>query len=398
MRFRIPAFVVVAVAASFIACFDKSNPTAPSDDNSLNWRLSGASTTAVRLQSITVSPAADTIAVAGTTQLTATANPPTSVTFVWTSSKPAIATVDQNGLVTGVAVGRTTISAKAGGKTGRSTITVVAAPPPPPPPPPPGVVMVGAGDIASCSSTGDEATANLLDNIAGTVYTLGDNVYDSGTATEFTNCYEATWGRHKSRTKPSPGNHDYVTGGAAGYFGYFGASAGDPSTGYYSYDLGDWHIVVLNSNIARGAGSAQEQWLRADLAASTKTCTLAYWHHPRFSSGSGHGDDTSVQALWQALYDANADVILGGHDHDYERFAPQTPTGAADATRGIREFVVGTGGRSHYALGTLKANSQVFNGDTFGVLKLTLSAGSYAWQFVPVAGGTFSDPGTGNCH
>jgi hypothetical protein len=258
--------------------------------------------------------------------------------------------------------------------------------------------MVGAGDIAGCSTLGDEATANLLDGIDGTVYTLGDNVYDSGTPAEFTNCYEPTWGRHKSRTRPSTGNHDYLTPGAAGYFGYFGASAGDPSTGYYSYDLGDWHIIALNSSIARDAGSTQEQWLRADLAASTKTCTLAYWHHPRFSSGSGHGSDISVGALWQALYDANADVILSGHDHDYERFAPQNPNGLADTARGIREFVVGTGGRSHYGLGSLKANSEVFNGDTFGVLKLTLSAGAYAWQFVPVAGGTFTDSGTGSCH
>ena len=258
--------------------------------------------------------------------------------------------------------------------------------------------MVGAGDVASCSSSGDEATANLLDTIDGTVFTVGDLAYDNGTAAEFTNCYDPSWGRHKSRTKPSPGNHEYNTAGATGYYGYFGAAAGDPAKGYYSYDLGDWHIIVLNSNIARSAGSTQEQWLRADLAASTKTCTLAYWHHPRFSSSAVHGNDVSVQPFWQALYDANADVILSAHDHSYERFAPQDPTGGADATRGIREFIVGTGGRSHYALGTVKVNSQVYNGDTYGVMKLTLSAGSYAWQFVPVAGGTFTDSGTGSCH
>ena len=258
--------------------------------------------------------------------------------------------------------------------------------------------MVGAGDIAGCSTSGDEATALLLDGIAGTVFTLGDNAYDSGSTTEYNNCYHPTWGRQKARTKPVPGNHEYVTANAAGYFGYFGSAFGTSTTGYYSYDLGDWHIVALNSSVAHEAGSAQEQWLRADLAASTKTCTLAYWHHPRFSSGAGHGNDASMQPVWQALYDANADVILSGHDHDYERFAPQTPSGVADATRGIREFVVGTGGRSHYGLGTLKANSQVFNGDTFGVLKLTLSAGTYAWEFVHVDGGTFADSGTGSCH
>ena len=258
--------------------------------------------------------------------------------------------------------------------------------------------MVGAGDIASCSSTGDEATANLLDGIAGTVVTLGDNVYDNGTITEYNNCYNPSWGRHKARTKPSAGNHEYNTPGAVGYYEYFGAAAGDPAKGYYSYDLGDWHIVVLNSNIAREAGSAQEQWLLQDLAASGRSCTLAYWHHPRFNSGASHGNNTTVQALWQALYDLNADVILNGHEHTYERFAPQTPAGVADPARGIRQFIVGTGGRSHYTLGTLQPNSQVFNGSTYGVLKLTLSAGSYSWQFVPVVGASFTDSGTTSCH
>jgi hypothetical protein len=301
-----------------------------------------------------------------------------------------VASVTQSGLVTGVAAGSATVTASVGTKSGSSTITVTTTPPP--------VVFVGAGDIASCSSTGDEATALLLDNIAGTVFTAGDNAYESGTPSEFTSCYDPTWGRHKARTFPAPGNHDYNTPGATGYYGYFGSSAGDPSKGYYSYDLGSWHIVALNSNVDHSTGSAQEQWLKADLAASTKSCTLAYWHHPRFSSGAEHGNDPSVQPLWQALYDANADLILSGHDHDYERFAPQTPVGVADPARGIREFVVGTGGRSHYALGTLKANSEVFNGTTFGVLKLTLSSGSYSWQFVPVAGETFTDSGTGDCH
>jgi len=238
----------------------------------------------------------------------------------------------------------------------------------------------------------------LLDAIAGTVFALGDNAYVSGTATEYANCYDPTWGRHKARTKPAPGNHDYATAGAAGYFGYFGAVAGDPTKGYYSYDLGDWHVIALNSNLSMSVGSTQEQWLAADLAASTKSCTLAYWHHPRFSSGTTHGSDSRSQAIWQDLYNAGAELIVVGHEHNYERFAPQTPAGVADPARGIREFVAGTGGESHYPFGTPIANSEVRNSTTFGVLKLTLSAGAYSWAFVPVAGSTFTDSGSGTCH
>nr|MBA3342533.1 metallophosphoesterase [Gemmatimonadaceae bacterium] len=269
---------------------------------------------------------------------------------------------------------------------------------PPPPPPPGDVTIIAAGDIADCNNTNDDATATLVDNIPGTVLVLGDNAYESGTKTEYDTCYNPNWGRSKDRTKPSPGNHEYQTAGAAGYYEYFGAAAGDPAKGYYSFDLGAWHIIALNSSLSVTAGSAQEVWLRADLAASTRACTLAYWHHPRFSSGSVHGNNSNMQPLWQALYDANADVVLGGHDHIYERFAPQTPTGVSDATRGIREFVVGTGGRGHYGLGTLKANSQVFDATSFGVLKMTLSATGYSWEFVPVAGATFTDSGSGACH
>jgi hypothetical protein len=261
-------------------------------------------------------------------------------------------------------------------------------------------VLVGAGDIATCSRTDDEVTANLLDTIPGTVFTAGDNVYSDGTATEFSNCYNPSWGRHKARTRPAPGNHDYHTTGATGYYNYFGAAAGDPKKGYYSYDLGAWHVVVINSNCSEvggcQAGSAQEQWLRADLTAHPATCTLAYWHHPLFSSGQ-HGNDTEMRPIWQALYDARADVVINGHDHDYERFAPQNPAGQADASRGIREFVVGTGGAGLRAVGSGIANSQVRNGDTNGVLKLTLHPTSYDWQFVPEAGKTFTDAGTAAC-
>ena len=382
---------VIGVATLAVACYDKTSPTAPGGGDSIDLATQQAGAT-TKINSVTVTPSSASVVAGQTVQLTATSKPAKAASFAWATSNQSVATVSQSGLVSGVSAGTATITASAAGKTGSSTITVTAAPPPG------SVVFVGAGDIASCSSTGDEATANLLDNIAGTVFTLGDNAYESGTSTEFTNCYNPSWGRHKNRTRPSPGNHDYVTAGAAGYYGYFGSNAGDPAKGYYSYDLGDWHIIALNSTVARNAGSAQEQWLRADLAANTKACTLAYWHHPRFSSGFEHGNDTSVQDLWQALYDYNADLILSGHDHDYERFAPQTPTGVADATRGIREFIVGTGGRSHYSLGTLKANSQVFDGTTYGVLKLTLGSGGYDWDFAHVAGASFSDAGSGSCH
>ena len=262
------------------------------------------------------------------------------------------------------------------------------------------VVMVGAGDIAHCSTTTDEATAKLLDGISGTVFTLGDNAYNSGTSAEFANCYNPTWGRHKARTKPSVGNHEYLTSGASGYFNYFGAAAGDPKKGYYSYDRGAWHVVVLNSNcsnVSCAVGSPQEQWLRADLAAHPNKCTLAYFHAPLYSSGQ-HGNSTSVRPFWEALYKANADVVLSGHDHNYERFAPQNPYGAFDSARGIREFVVGTGGTYLRPFGTIKPNSQSRNASTPGVLKLTLNSGGYAWKFVPVASKTFTDSGTASCH
>ena len=262
-----------------------------------------------------------------------------------------------------------------------------------------GVVFVGAGDISDCGNDNDEATAKLLDVIPGTVFTLGDNVYSGGTAAQFAQCYDPTWGRHKARTKPAPGNHDYHVSGAADYFAYFGDLAGPAGRGYYSFDLGDWHIISLDSEISMSAGSAQETWLRADLAASTKQCTLAYWHKPRFSSGTNHGSLSSAQPLWQALYDFHAELILNGHEHNYERFAPQTPTGAADPTNGIREIISGTGGESHYNdEGTPLPNSEVFNGTTYGVLELTLGSGTYSWQFIPIAGQTFTDSGTGTCH
>jgi hypothetical protein len=262
------------------------------------------------------------------------------------------------------------------------------------------VVLVGAGDIASCGSSGDEATADLLDGIAGTVFTGGDNAYDGGTAAEFADCYGPTWGRHRDRTLPVPGNHDYVTSGAAGYFGYFGAAAGDPAEGWYATDLGAWRIYALNSDCwAIGgceAGSAQERWLRDELASNPRPCVLAIWHHPRFSSGD-HGSDPMTSALWRALDDAGAEIVVNGHDHDYERFAPQDANGTADPG-GIVEYVVGTGGRSHYAFGQPIANSLVRDNTAFGVIRFDLDAGGWTSTFVPVAGATFTDSASGACH
>jgi hypothetical protein len=274
-------------------------------------------------------------------------------------------------------------------------------------------VFVGAGDIASCASTGDEATANLLDDIVAkapsttTVFTTGDDAYESGTDTEFASCYNPTWGRHQARTRPTVGNHEYYsTANASGYFGYFGSilsAAGDTGQGYYSYDLGSWHMIALNSNCSFvggcASGSAQEQWLKADLAAHSNTCTLAYWHHPRFSSKLSSGGNSSVKPFWDALYAAKADVVLNGHVHNYERFAPQTPSGGADPAQGIREFVVGTGGKSlNTFTKTTVANSQVRQANAYGVLKLTLHPTSYDWQFVTAPGGTVADSGSGSCH
>lgn len=258
-----------------------------------------------------------------------------------------------------------------------------------------GAVLVGAGDIGHCFTAGDEITAALLDNIPGTVFTVGDNVYPDGTTTDFQKCYDPSWGRHKARTRPSPGNHDYHTPGAAGYFSYFGSNAGPEGRGYYSYNLGGWHIISLNSNIAADSGSAQMQWLREDLAANRTNCALAYWHNPVFSSGK-HGSHPRMAAAWEVLDVAGVDVVVNGHDHNYERFAPQTSTGAA-APNGVRQFVVGTGGSWLVRLGTVKPNSEVRNSTTFGVLKLTLNTTSYDWVFATRPGATFRDSGTAPC-
>jgi hypothetical protein len=266
-------------------------------------------------------------------------------------------------------------------------------------PPAANPVLVGAGDISRCDSDADSATARLLDGIAGRVFAAGDNAYPSGSSTNYRDCYGPTWGRWTSRTSPVPGNHEYETRGAAGYFAWFGARAGDPATGWYAYDLGTWRIYSLNSNCADvgcGPTSNQVGWLKADLSSHPRACVAAVWHHPRFSSGE-HGNSTLVADLWKTLEAAGAELVLNGHDHDYERFAPQTADGTP-AADGLREFVVGTGGTPLRAFGSPKPNSVVRSSSAHGVLKLTLRAGGYDWAFVPVAGESFTDRGSGTCH
>ena len=268
-------------------------------------------------------------------------------------------------------------------------------------------VLVGAGDIAGCSSlAGAEATAKLIGQIPGTVFAAGDLAYDRGTVEEFSKCYDSTWGKFKDRTRPVPGNHEYYSQGGQAYFAYWGDRAGPKFKGYYSFELGSWHVVALNTNCDApgvggcGAGSPQEQWLKGDLAAHAKSCVLAYGHHALYSSGvlKKHALHPELRDLWRDLYAAHAALILAGHEHSYERFAPQNPDGAADGANGIREIVVGTGGRSHDPLGLPLANSEVRNADTFGVIKLTLSPEKYKWEFVPVNGEEgFHDAGAGVC-
>jgi alkaline phosphatase len=263
------------------------------------------------------------------------------------------------------------------------------------------VTLVGAGDISRCDNSHDTATARLVASIPGTVFTAGDNAYKEGSLYQFRHCYDPTWGRFKARTKPSVGNHEYRTPGADGYFDYFGAAAGERGKGYYSYDRGAWHIIVLNSMCAYVRGGCEPTspmitWLKNDLAAHPTRCTLAYFHKPLFSSGYSRGNPV-VKPLWDVLYAAHADVVISGHDHVYERFARQTPSGAK-SKRGIREFVVGTGGAELGGFNYTARHSQVRNANTYGVLKLRLAPTSYGWRFVHVAGKSFTDYGSTPCH
>ena len=269
--------------------------------------------------------------------------------------------------------------------------------------PPEAITLVGAGDIANCliaGGSGAIATARLLDQIPGTIITLGDHAYQSGTAEEFRDCYGPRWGRFKDRTRPSPGNHDYLTNNGQAYFDFFGDAAGPKGRGYYSYDLGPWHIISMNSTVDASGRSEQMKWLKDDLAAHHTTCMLAYWHIPVFSSGP-HGQDLREAArmldVWHVLYENGVDVVINGHDHDYERFAPQDPAGRADDARGIREFVAGTGGAELRTFPTIRPNSIVRASVAHGVIRFTLHKSSYDWRFISTTG-EFSDSGSGACH
>jgi hypothetical protein len=270
----------------------------------------------------------------------------------------------------------------------------------------------GSGTSGSCRQ---RAVSDLVlsDPDVDAVAALGDVQYYCGGAAAFAASYDVSWGRFRSLTRPAVGNHEYIrdpgttsatdcdtTGRAAGYFGYFGTAAGTPGQGWYSYDLGSWHVIALNSNCGDaggcGAGSPQDTWLQADLAAHPATCTLAYWHIPLWSSGGRAAPNSAT--FTSRLYAAGADIVLAGHDHVYERFAPQNPAGQADPARGIRAFVVGTGGANHTTITTVAPNSEVRNAATFGVLRLVLHPAGYDWRFVPEAGKTFTDAGTAACH
>ena len=288
-----------------------------------------------------------------------------------------------------------------GGATGTATPTAKPSATPPSIGDP---ILIGAGDICVTSVIKNaQATAALITARPNDiVFTLGDNSNESGTAAQYANCYATTWGAFLNRTRATVGNHDYMTSGAAPYYSYFGAAAGPAGKGYYSYSLANnWHVIVLNAMCSSvggcGVGSAQETFLRNDLAANAGKHVIAMWHIPSFSSGGTHGNNSNYAAWWQDLYAAHADLVLDGHDHDYERFALQSPSAQADPA-GIREFVVGTGGAGQRPMGTIRANSQVRSTGTFGVLELTLGAHSYSWQFIPVAGQTFTDSGMQATH
>jgi hypothetical protein len=265
-----------------------------------------------------------------------------------------------------------------------------------------GTAFVGAGDIASCASDRDSGTARLVGMLSGTVFTAGDTAYPEASAERIASCYEPTWGSFKARTRPAVGDEEYEAApDAAPYFDYFGPAAGTNRLGYYAYNVGSWRVYVLNSNcsfVACNAGSAQESWLRRNIAANPKRCSIAIWHHPRYSSAYANASNNSVQALWKAFADAGGDIVISGHDHDYERFGPMDGLGAASAT-GVREFVVGTGGSGlRSSMAPAIANSEVHQWTSYGVLRFVLGDGKYEWEFVPVAGQTFTDRGSGACH
>jgi len=306
----------------------------------------------------------------------------------WRSTNPLVANVDSGGLLVPKDTGDVLITATLDSL--RTEILVHIAPP----------TLVGAGDIAVAGGFA-EATAQLLDRIPGTVFTVGDNVYPIGLAEEWTALFAPTWGRHRGRMRPALGNHDYGNYerpvDASPYFDYFGSIAGDRSKGYYSYPIANWRVLVLNSEVPLNAGSPQELWLRGELAADTSLCTLAYLHRPLFGSGF-EGNHPKMRDAWVALHQSGVEIVIAGHDHDYERFAPQTPDGVADTDRGIRQFVVGTGGAALLPWRTIHGNSEARTNQNHGVLRLSLLRSGYRWEFVTAAGPTFADTGSGLCH
>jgi len=364
------------VTASTSACTDTTPPSTPT-----GLAQTGSSQTSV---SLSWTASTDNVGVTGYNVLRAGTLDGTSTGTSYTSSNLSCGTgysftvqaKDAAGNVSGQSSALTATTAAC--STGGSDPTIVAA-----------------GDICG-SATDCTPTANLIGQLNPTrVLTLGDNAYDAGTLNEYQTEYDPNWGKYNAKVSPAPGNHEYDTSGGSGYFAYFGAIV---PAAYYSYDVGTWHLISLNGELPADSGSAQETWLRNDLAAHPNRCVLAYWHEPRFSSGTTHGSEPYFQTLWQDLYNAHADVVLNGHEHNYERFAKQSPTGVADPN-GIREIISGTGGASHgYPFGTPLPTSEVRNDSTWGLTKLTLHPTGYDWQFVPIAGSTFTDSGSDTCN
>ncbi len=310
----------------------------------------------------------------------------------WASFDTRIATVNTSGVVTGHSVGDVQVVASYGGAAGAAVVSV-------------GEPVVATGDIARCGSTDDDATAAIVDTLDGVVLTAGDHAYEDGTIQEFEQCYDPSWGRHKARTRPVPGNHEYQTANAAGYFQYFdeilrpfGDAARDPARGYYTFDVGSWRIIALNSEVSTAETSAQLAWLKGVLATTTNKCVLAYWHRARYSSGAHHGSSPQLDPIWDTLFVMGADLVVAGHEHNYERFAPQNNQGVADPQRGMREFVVGTGGAELYGFADPPRATSEVRLSEFGVLALVLGTDSYSWRFIGASDGGLRDSGRGVCH
>jgi hypothetical protein len=270
-----------------------------------------------------------------------------------------------------------------------------------------GVTVYAAGDIADCrkyapeqsgaARTAELVASKLADDAQAAVLMLGDSTYPVGSPQEYNDCYQPTWGRFKARTYPTPGNHEYYSPQAFGYYGYFVEAAGPSRRGYYSFRLGKWHVISLNSNLNPNEHAAQLEWLKAELVQHKARCTLAFWHHPMVSSG-GHGNNAKMEDAWKLLAAANAELVLASHDHHYERFARQDSNHQLDSTRGIRQFVVGTGGARLNRIRFLKHHSEVTDSSTHGVLKLVLKDTGYEWEYLPVRPGGFTDSGAALCH